>query len=86
MNILDSEYKRELEQKLTKARWKLAVTNINLLFLSFCVFIFYPVIVFMISINPHLAIQFESALEEKVASMESLVDEFDSMVNEYNSL
>jgi len=86
MNILNSSEKMELEKKLIKLRAKLIKNQINLLMISFCTFIFYPIIIFIVYLDNNMGIQFEASLHVKLESFENLTDEFNNMVNEYNSL
>lgn len=86
MSILISSEKMELEKKLVKLRSKLIKDQINLLFLSFCLFIFYPIILLMIYLDNNMGIQFESALTDKFESFEKLTEEFNDTVIKYNSI
>jgi hypothetical protein len=83
---LSSIEKLRLERKLVRLRSELFYKQLNLLGLSFCTFIFYPIIIMMGAVDPMVGLKIVEGLESKSDHFEALLGEFNETVDLYNSL
>ena len=78
--------KLELEKQLVKMRGELFLKDLNFTFIVLIYYMFYPVIMTMITMNEHIGVAIHDTMMRFDNEIEELAEDFNIMVQEYDAM